>query len=593
MNLYEFFKKTFSLLILLVSITFSQNVHVKIIETTDTHGAIFPYDFTEQKPLTHSLAHVYSYVKKERADTSQIVLLFSNGDILQGTPAVYYYNYEATNEPHLYAQVMNFMRYDAASVGNHDIETGHAVYDKFREEIDFPWLAANALDENDGRPYFQPYQTFDANGVKIAVLGLITPAIPNWLPKILWSGIYFDDMTETARKWVKIIREKEKPDILIGLFHAGVELDYGGNNEVYMNENASEAVAELVPGFDLVFVGHDHHGWNYKVANEVNGDSVAILGGTSYARTFAVADFYYDLAQRNLDSLRTALINSDMFEPDSAFLIAFRGQFDAVKNYVTKPLGVFTETLDARKALFGEAKFVDLIHAAQLDLTGADISFAAPLSMKAKIDSGEINVGDMFKLYHYENFLYTMKLKGSEIKAALEYAADMWFNEMKTPKDHLLNFEKDKKGNIVYSERTQSPQLKGRFYNFESAAGIRYEIDVTEPKGSRVKIFSMSDGSPFDENKFYSVAVNSYRGNGGGGHLTKGAGIPKEELAKRVLKSTERDFRYLMMKWIEEKKIIEPPFFGNWKVVPESLVAPARKRDFDLMFGGKTEKTKE
>lgn len=584
MNL-RFFRR-FVLSVLFVAFPlFAQQVHIKIIETTDTHGAIFPYDFTNLKPLKHSLAQIYAYVKEQRKDASQSVLLFSNGDILQGTPVVYYYNFEVPQKPHLYAKVMNFMKYDVGTVGNHDIEPGHDVYDRFRKEIHFPWLAANAVREDNGEPYFQPYQTFNVKGVKIAVLGLITPGIPNWLPKILWSGMFFDDMVNAAKKWVKIIEEKEKPDILIGLFHAGVDLNYGGSSEVYMNENASQAVAEEVPGFDLVFVGHDHHGWNYKVANETTKDSVAILGGTSSARVFGVADFYYNLSRHNLDSLNTELVDSKNYKPDSVFMQTFKPQFDSVKNYVEQPLGTFTKSVDSRNALFGESEFVDLVHFVQLKLTGAQISFAAPLSMHAKIDSGEIIVGDMFKLYHYENYLYTMRLKGSEIKKALEYAAAMWFNQMKSEDDRLLNFEYDKNGKIKYSERYHSPVLKGRFYNFETAAGINYQIDVTKPAGERVEIFSLSDGTPFDTSAFYTVALNSYRGNGGGGHLTKGVGIPKNELSKRLIKSSKRDFRFLMMKWIEKQQTITPPFFGNWKIVPEKWVEKAAKRDYELMFG--------
>ncbi len=579
------FNYIFSLLFLFSFGYPAQQVHIKIIETTDTHGALFPYDFTEQKPLNHSLAQIYTYVKKQRKNPEQNVLLFSNGDILQGTPVVYYYNFERQNERHVYAEAMNYMGYDAATVGNHDIEAGHDVYDKFRNEITFPWLAANAVNKNTGKPYFQPYFVKEINGVKIAALGLITPAIPNWLPEILWEGIKFDDMVEAARKWTKIIKEKENPDILIGLFHAGTDLNYGGANKLYLNENASEAVAKLVPGFDLIFVGHDHHGWNYKVANEQTGDSVIVLGGTSSAKIFAVADFYYNKTERKLDSVITDLISSEKFSPDENFMSKFAPQFEEVKKYVSQPLGIFTETIDSRDALFGESKFVDLIHQIQLQLTGAQISFAAPLSMRAKIDSGEITVGDMFKLYHYENFLYVMKLTGKEIKNALEYSAALQFNRMKSPNDRLLNFVYDKNGNLVFSERTGTPMLKGRYYNFESAAGIIYETDVTKPAGERVKIISMQNGEPFDENKYYLVAVNSYRGNGGGGHLTKGAKIPKEKLNERVVSSTKRDLRYLMMNWIKNKKKIEPPFFGNWEVVPESFVERAKRKDFNLLFG--------
>jgi 2',3'-cyclic-nucleotide 2'-phosphodiesterase/3'-nucleotidase len=91
-------------------------------------------------------------------------------------------------------------------------------------------------------------------------------------------------------------------------------------------------------------------------------------------------------------------------------------------------------------------------------------------------------------------------------------------------------------------------------------------------------------GTPFDKTKIYKVAVNSYRGNGGGGHLVNGAGIPKEELTKRVINSTEKDLRYYMMKWIEEKRIVTPVETKNWKVVPDDWYQSAVKREYDLMF---------
>ena len=146
------------------------------------------------------------------------------------------------------------------------------------------------LDIKTGKPYFKPYTIIKRDGIKIAVLGLITPAIPNWLPEKIWSGIRFDDMIETAKKWVPIIQEKEKPDLLIGLFHAGVEPGYNGADpKAPKNENASQFVAEQVPGFDVVFVGHDHHGWNYTVKNSA-GKTVQILGTINAARTAAVAN---------------------------------------------------------------------------------------------------------------------------------------------------------------------------------------------------------------------------------------------------------------------------------------------------------------
>lgn len=127
---------------------------------------------------------------------------------MQGQPTAYYYNYIDTVSPHLCSEMMNFMKYDAGNMGNHDVETGRAVFDRWIATCDFPVLGANIIDTSTGKPHLAPYKVLERDGVKIVVLGMITPAIPAWLSENLWKGLRFDDMEETARKWMKIIREK-------------------------------------------------------------------------------------------------------------------------------------------------------------------------------------------------------------------------------------------------------------------------------------------------------------------------------------------------------------------------------------------------
>ena len=585
--IYRFLSRIVLLLFISLS-TFAQTVTVKIIETSDVHGAIFPYDLKENKETNSSLARVMAYLKEQRADSNQIVFLLDNGDILQGDPVVYYYNFEKTDTIHLYADVMNYMKYDAGTVGNHDIETGHDVYDKFNKELNFPWLAANAINTTTNESYFKPYTTIERGGVKIAVLGLITPAIPQWLPEKIWAGMRFDDMVETAQKWVKKIRETEQPDLMIGLFHAGVDYTYNDQNEnTYKNENASRLVAEKVEGLDVVFVGHDHSGWNMKTKNP-SGKDVLILGTTAGARNVAVANYVlkYDKVCMIYDKkeITGELVDMKNYPPDVEFMNRYKKNLDEAKNYVSRPVGEFSEMISSREAMFGPSMFVDLIHTIQLDLTDADVSFSAPLSFNAKIDKGTVYVKDMFDLYRYENLLYTVELSGQEIKDYLEFSYGNWFNQMKNESDHLLKFRLNESGNITYSERTKSPELEERYYNFESAAGIDYVVDVTKPIGERVTIKSFSNGNPFDLNTKYKVAVNSYRGNGGGGHLTRGAKIPQEELSNRIINSTEKDLRFYLMKWIEKEKLVTPKLIGNWKVVPENFWQAGKQKDYQILF---------
>jgi 2',3'-cyclic-nucleotide 2'-phosphodiesterase/3'-nucleotidase len=556
---------------------------ISILETTDVHGVILPYDFIEKKKLDASLANSATYIKKLRDGKRGIVLL-DNGDNLQGQPEVYYYNFIDTVSPHFLALVMNWLRYDACTAGNHDIEAGHAVYDRLVKDYNFPLLAANAVDIKSDKPYFRPYVIIEKNKIRIAIFGLITPAIPAWLPEELYSGIEFRDMVETANKWMPEILE-QKPDLVVGLFHSG----WNRENKEYrqadrMDENGSSAVAYNVKGFDIIFTGHDHRLANEKFVNSF-GDTVQILNGGSRSEDIAQADIVFAKKKNGKRTRRITgkIIPVKDYEPDTEFLDKFKSQDSAINTYVNKVIGTSTADISSRDAYFGSSAFVDMIHSIQMEITRADISFAAPLSFDVKIAKGPVTVGDMFKLYRFENMLYTMTMTGVEIKKYLEYSYSGWLNTMKGPGDFLLKLRLGKNGKPVLTDG--KAWLRNQSYNFDSAAGIDYVVDVTKPEGERVQIKSFSDGRPFKLSETYRVAVNSYRGNGGGGLFTSGAGIGREDLRSRIVASTDRDLRYFIMKYIESKDTISPAPFNNWKIIPESWVKAAEKREYLLLFG--------
>jgi 2',3'-cyclic-nucleotide 2'-phosphodiesterase/3'-nucleotidase len=260
----------------------------------------------------------------------------------------------------------------------------------------------------------------------------------------------------------------------------------------------------------------------------------------------------------------------------------FAPQLAAVNKFVSQRVGRITKPISTKDAYFGSSSFIDLIHTLQLAISGAQISLTAPLSFNAHIDKGNIYVRDMFNLYKYENLLYTMRLSGQEIKDELEASYYYWTNLMQSPDDDLLWFSKRMlDGNI---------QLQNMSFNFDSAAGINYTVDVTKPKGEKVTITSMADGTPFRLDEYYTVAVNSYRGNGGGGLLTHlGSGLSKEELQKRIVSSTDKDLRYYLMEYIREHKVVKPKAMKQWKFIPEEWTKPASERDYQKLFGEKYE----
>ena len=568
------------LVIFLASCTEKPEQKVIILETTDVHGVILPYDFTEKQKLDASLANVSTYVKKTRGENKTVILL-DDGDNLQGQPEVYYYNFIDTLSPHFNAEAMNFLGYDAVTAGNHDIETGHPVYDRLIGEYKFPVLAANAVDIKTGKPYFKPYVMIERNGIKVAVFGLITPEVPTWLPPELYSGMEFRDMVETAKIWMPVMK-KEKPDIIVGLFHSGWdERDAGTGKAGSAHEDGSAAVAREVPGFDIIFNGHDHNVVNTKFVNP-SGDTLLILDGGSKAEKIARADITFSAGGKRKTSTGE-IINVDYYRPDPAFVKEFSRQNEVVNKYVDKVIATSEADISSRDSYFGSSAFIDMVHVIQLEITGADVSFAAPLSFDVRISAGPVTVGDMFKLYRFENMLYTMSMTGAEIKKYLEYSYSEWLNTMRSPGDFLLKLRLDKKGKPMLTKGRA--WLKNQPYNFDSAAGINYVVDVRKPEGSRVTINSLSNGQAFDMNKSYKVAVNSHRGNGGGGHFTSGAGINRNELPNRLITSTDKDLRYYILKSLESQKIIKPKALNNWKIIPEEWISKAKKREYRLLFG--------
>ena len=331
-----------------------EEADITLLYTTDLHGSILPYDFNRDKVAATSLANVATYVKEERLKNKDGVILLDGGDLLQGQPSIYYSNFEDTINRHIQARVMEFVGYDGATVGNHDIEPGEEVYSRVQKDFNMPWLAANAIDTRTGDPYFQPYAIYNKNGIKIAVLGMITPNISAWLPKYLWENLEFEDMTETAAKWIPFIKETEKPDLIIGLFHSGGDYTVGGNNiDTPKNENGGIPAAMKVDGFDIILLGHDHQEKAEIIKNNF-GHDVVVLNAQTGARLVGKADIKLKRNGKGYDKIIVpSLVEMKNVPQDSAFIAEFQSDVDLINDYVGAQIGMLSDTLKSAPALYG------------------------------------------------------------------------------------------------------------------------------------------------------------------------------------------------------------------------------------------------
>ena len=554
----------------------TRTVNLQFVETSDVHGCFFPYNFITGQPMEGSMVRIHHYVEQLRQKMGKNVLLLDNGDILQGQPTTYWSNYVMTNEQNIAAQVVNYMKYDAQTIGNHDVETGHDVYGKWMSEVNCPVLGANVINKQTGLPYLKPYTMITRDGVKIAIIGLLTPTIPCWLNEKQYAGLIFENMVTSAKKWVKHVREEEHADLIIGLFHSGKDggLVLDGNEE-----DASARVAKEVPGFDIIFFGHDHIVHNEWMTNNL-GQRVLTLDPSCNAVNVAIAQvaLTFEKGQLKNKDIKGTIVSMRNEPEDKTMTTHFAGTIERIKTYVNRRIGRFENSITTRDSFFGNSAFTDFIHNLQLKITGADISFNAPLALDNQIDAGDITVADMFKLYRYENQLYVLNMTGREIKGHLEESYDRWVNTMKSADDHLLLLNEQSKGD------QQRLGFKNFTFNFDSAAGIDYTVDVTKPDGQKVNIIKLSNGENFDEDKTYKVVMNSYRGNGGGDLIIKGAGTAKNQLNDRIIYQSPLDLRHYLMQEIERQGTMSPKAAHNWKFIPEEWTIPAAKRDYKLIF---------
>ena len=398
MKHYKLLFFAFTVSLLLVSCGEQRPTQIKIVCTTDVHGHLFPYDFLTGDSARGSLARVSSYLKEQRQHSGNVIYI-DNGDMLQGTPAVYCYNTYAIGQTHVAAEVLNYLQCDAVVLGNNDIEPGGPTYQRYADELACPVLGGNIMFSGTESLFLPPYTIVEREGVKVAILGLTTPVIPYRVPKCQWPELEFADMEQSASRWMKHLRKNTNPDIVIGLFHSGYE---GGVITDDCVESATRLVAERVPGFDAIFYGHDHLPRTAEVVN-VEGDTVLLLNSGKDAHLIASLDVVFDKdGQAKLDA---ALVDANKYEPDEEYMKTFVPYVERINNYVDRTIGTSDCTAATRDALLGPSVFMDFMHQMQLDISGAKVSFAAPLVYDYVFPEGEVKVRDIYRLYPYENNL--------------------------------------------------------------------------------------------------------------------------------------------------------------------------------------------
>lgn len=512
-----------------------------IISTTDTHGNILPIDYYTNKPDAKGLAKAATIIKQIRKENPNS-LLIDSGDTIQGTPLVYYHHTKDKSKPDPMMRVMSALNYDAATLGNHEFNFGLGVLDKAKREARFPLLSANTYRIGTNENPFTPFVVKTISGVRVGILGLTTAGIPAWENKENYAGLEFRDSLAEAKKWVAILKDKERCDVVVIAMHMGLEADlHTGETSSgqVANENAAIQIARQVAGVDVISMGHTHRDVPSLVINNVQ-----LVQANFHARHVGRIDLYMEKDARDkwrieAKSSRTIPV-LDATEID-AEIAAIAKPYDAdTQRYLSRVIGSSGKELTAEGARFQDNALLDLIHQVQLDAGRADVSMAASFNDRARIAQGAVTVRDIAALYVYENTLVVLEVTGQQLKDALEHAARYFveYEAGKTPAE-LVN-----------------PKVAG--YNFDIAEGVEYEIDLSKPYGSRITNLTLKN-KPLAMSQKLKLATNNYRTNGGGGY-TMYKDAP-------VLMRSGKEIRELIIEWVERHKTIPPTATNNWKIV--------------------------
>ncbi len=230
---------------------------ITLLQTSDLHGYIYPFDYFRNRPADIGVARVATMVASVRAEGRPVILLDA-GDTIQGSALAYVHQrkHPGPSEPTMLA--MNRVGFDAMTVGNHEFNFGLEAIERARHDASFPWVSANVVTE-EGEPFFEPYLVKELNGVKVGILGLTTRAVPTWETPEHYAGIKFLDTVETSKRYVPILREKENVDVVVVVTHQALERDLvSGESNKSEYENQVYRLTKEVPGIDVILMGHAH-----------------------------------------------------------------------------------------------------------------------------------------------------------------------------------------------------------------------------------------------------------------------------------------------------------------------------------------------
>jgi 2',3'-cyclic-nucleotide 2'-phosphodiesterase (5'-nucleotidase family) len=525
----------------------AERATLTVLFTSDMHANVLPFDDVRERPTNGSVAQVATLIARVRSENPRVVVL-DGGDAIQGTPLGYYaIAAGGANGPDPTVAAMNLIGYDGAVLGNHEFNFGLDVLRRSLEQSRFPWFAANVSGAKEARLPIASEVIVKRGGVRVAVLGLTNPNIPHWELPGHWTGLSFGDPVAVAS--ARIAELHRRADVVIVVVHAGFERDLEtGAAEGSEDENFAWRMAQL-DGIDLLLTGHTHR----DIPPRALGKTVVAQPGRWAERVTRVD---LDLGRKGrgwgVIGWHGENLKTGGETPDSRVVAAVAGAEERVKAEFARPLGRLEGPLRVASLPMSDDASLDLIHAVQLEASGAQLSLAAPLRGGwLEFPAGVVTPRLAYALYPYPNTLVVVRLTGGQLRDVMEHAVRGW-----------VGLDCGGGGTRLLRDPELPP------YNYDTLQGATYFVDPLAPVGARVRGLRVA-GKPVQDGDTFTLAVNSYRAAGGGGypHL---AGAPR-------VNEIDRPMVELLVEYFLRHGTITPGSDENWSFAVPLREAPAPK----------------
>lgn len=521
----------------------AETVTVTVLATTDTHGFLYPWDYFTRQAAPRGLAAAATLVAQARRESPH-TLLVDCGDTIQGSSlesvhqAAVRAGKTASPDPMMLA--MNRMGYDAMVVGNHEFNFGLANLAAARQAARFPWLSANTTG---AAPPFAPYVVKTVGGVKVAIIGVTTAAIPQWEKPENVRGLSWLAPEEGVRRALHEL-EREKPDVVLAAVHGGLDRDPATGEPrpgEMPGENPALQIAEQFPQLGAVIYGHTHRREEGRRVGKV-----LLVQPRNWAMDVARVDL--TLARQPggpwtlTDSSSRLLAVQPDTPADPEVLALARPYHEAAELYLDQPVAESPVELSGASGRFEDTALVDAIHEVQMHYARADVSFASLFNPRVHVPRGQVTGRELAALYVYDNELYAVEGNGRMVREALENAA-RYFRTCPEPTCAH--------GPLV------DRAVAG--YNYDMAQGVEYDIDLTRPVGQRVQNLRYR-GAPLRDEQPLRIALNNYRAAGSAGYsMFRDA---------TVVWRSGREIRDLMIEYFGPHRALPGKPDGNWRLLP-------------------------